>query len=119
MMVAHITTISRFGDHIGGFFFQGTAMVTKEKEALQLMVCGLLKPIRIAPDGFLVVQLRVNANEVEVYKAHASLLEFCDNLINAFKLLANQQKDGDSRIQSFVAGLHERSRSRSFTGKDD
>ena len=30
--------------------------------------------------------------------------------INALKLLANQQKDGDSPIQSIVTGLHERSR---------
>ena len=31
-------------------------------------------------------------------------------LINALKLLANQQTDGDSPIQSIVTGLHERSR---------
>ena len=30
--------------------------------------------------------------------------------INALKLLANHQKDGDSPIQSIVTGLHERSR---------
>ena len=30
-----------------------------------------------------------------------------DNLINALKLLANQQKDGDSTIQSIATGLHE------------
>ena len=34
----------------------------------------------------------------------------CDNLINALMLLANQQKDGDSPIQSIVTGLHESSR---------
>ena len=33
----------------------------------------------------------------------------CDNLIYALKLLANQQKDGDSP-KSIIAGLHERSR---------
>ena len=31
-------------------------------------------------------------------------------MINALKLLANQQTDGDSPIQSIVTGLHERSR---------
>ena len=36
--------------------------------------------------------------------------ELCDNLVNAPKLLANQQKDGDSPIQSIVTGLHEGSR---------
>ena len=34
----------------------------------------------------------------------------CDTVINALKLLANQQKDGDSPIRSIVTGLHERSR---------
>ena len=53
------------------------------------------------------VQLGVNANEAKVFKAHAAPLGLCDNLI---KLLANQQKDGDSPIQSIVIGLHVRSR---------
>ena len=34
----------------------------------------------------------------------------CGNLVNALKLLANQPKDGDSPIQSIVAGFCERSR---------
>ena len=34
----------------------------------------------------------------------------CENLINALKLLANQQKYGDSPIQSMVTSLCERSR---------
>ena len=34
----------------------------------------------------------------------------CENLIHALKLLANQQKDCDSPIQSIVIGLCERSR---------
>ena len=55
------------------------------------------------------VQTGVNANEAKVFKAHAVPLGLYDNLINALKLLANQQKDGDSPIQSIVAGLHERS----------
>ena len=45
-----------------------------------------------------------------MYKAHGAPLGLCDNLINALKLLANQQKDGDSPIQSIVTGLHEESR---------
>ena len=71
------------------------------------------------------MQLGVNANEAKVLKAHAAPLELCDNLINALKLLANQQKDGDSPIQSIVTGLHERSRKgimeklRSFIKEDN
>ena len=63
-----------------------------------------------APNRILVVQLGVNANEAKVFRAHAASLGLCDNLINALKLLANKQKDGDSPFQSIVTDLHERSR---------
>ena len=62
------------------------------------------------------MQLGVNANEAKVLKAHAAPLELCDNQINALKLLANQQKDGDSPIQSIVTGLHESSREGTMEG---
>ena len=48
--------------------------------------------------------------EAKVFKSHAAPLGLCDNLINSLKLLANQQTDGDTPIQSIVTGLHERSR---------
>ena len=54
------------------------------------------------------VQLGVNANEAKVFKAHAAPLGLCDTLVNALKLLANQQKDGDSPIQSIVTSLPDR-----------
>ena len=60
-----------------------------------------------APNRILAVQIGANADRAKVFKAHAAPLGLCDNLVNALKLLANQQKDGDSPIQS---GLHERSR---------
>ena len=41
-------------------------------------------------------------------KAHTAPQELCENLINALKLLVNQQTDGDSPIQSIVTGVHER-----------
>ena len=56
------------------------------------------------------VQLGANAKEAKVFKAHATPLGLCDNLINALKLLANQQRDGNSPTQSIVTGRHERSR---------
>ena len=65
---------------------------------------------RRAPNRILVVQLGTNANEAKVFKAHAAAQGLCDNLMNALKLPANQQRDGDSPIQSTVTGLHERSR---------
>ena len=52
----------------------------------------------------------MNANEAKVLKAQTVPLELCDNLINELKLLANQQKDGDSPIRSIVTVLHEKSR---------
>ena len=63
-----------------------------------------------APNRILVVQFGVNANAAKVFEEHAAPLGLCDNMINALKLLANQQKDGDNTIQNIVTGLHERSR---------
>ena len=40
-------------------------------------------------------------------RVHAAPLGLRDILVKALKLQANQQKDGDSPIQSFVTGLHE------------
>ena len=38
---------------------------------------------------------------VKMFKAHAAPLGLCDNLINALKLLANQEKDGESPDSKF------------------
>ena len=83
----------------------------QKEEALQLVgaACGGQYDWR-APNRILLVQFGVNANEAKARRAHAAPLGLCDNLNNAPKLLANQQKDGDSPIQSIVTGLHERSR---------
>ena len=56
------------------------------------------------------MQIGANADRATVFKAHAAPLGLCDNLVNAPKLLANQQKDGDGPIQSINTGLHERRR---------
>ena len=58
----------------------------------------------------LVVQIGANADRAKVFKAHAAPMGLCDNLVNALKLLANQQKDGESPTQNIITGLHERSR---------
>ena len=64
-----------------------------------------------APIRILVIQLSANPNEVKVFKAQATPLGMCDNLVNELKVLANQQRDGHSPIKSIVTGLlHERSR---------
>ena len=56
------------------------------------------------------MQIGANADRAKVFKAHAAPLGLCDNLVNALKLQANQQKDGDSPIESIITGLHERNR---------
>ena len=48
--------------------------------------------------------------KLKTSKAHAAPQGLCEKLIDALKLLANQQTDGDSPIQGIVTGLHDRSR---------
>ena len=47
---------------------------------------------------------------VEVFKARAVPQGACENLINALDHSANQQKHGDSSVQSIATGLCERIR---------
>ena len=56
------------------------------------------------------VQTGDSASQAKVFKAHAVPQGLCENLINALKLLTNQQEDGDGHFQSIVKGLCERSR---------
>ena len=116
---------SSFGElHLLGI--DGTRRQHKE-EVLQLVVCAVCggKYEWSAPNRILVVQLGSDANEAKVFRSHAAPQSLCENVFNALKLLAYQQTDGDSPIQSYVTGLHERSRrgimdgSRSFIGVDN
>ena len=71
------------------------------------------------------VQTGVSVSQAKVFKAHAVPQGLRENLINALKLLANPQKDGDSPIQSIATGFCERSRNgiteglRNFVNIDD
>ena len=40
--------------------------------------------------------------QAKAFKAHAVPQGLCANLINALKLLANQQEDGDGLLQNIV-----------------
>ena len=75
-----------------------------------------------APNMILVVRTGVSASEAKVFKAHAALQGLCENLIHALKLLANQQKDGDSPIQRairlMVCGLFRYEAQSSNSAKD-
>ena len=48
-----------------------------------------------------------SVNQANVFKAHALPQGLCGNLINALKLLANQQEDGDGLIKNIVTNLCE------------
>ena len=57
------------------------------------------------------------ANFAKVFRAHAAVPQgSCENLINALKLLANQQRDGDSPIQNIFTGLREKKKERVTNG---
>ena len=64
------------------------------------------------PTRDLVRQDSTDRRDAKVLRAHAAPQRMCDNLINALKLLANQQKDGDRIVQ----GLQERSLLRRMDG---
>ena len=57
-----------------------------------------------------------DVSQAKVFKAHAMPQGLCENLVNALKLLENQQDDGDSTISNIVAGLHEKSKKKIVEG---
>ena len=62
------------------------------------------------PNRLLMVQTGEGVNQAKVFRAHAVPQGLCGNLINALKLLANQQEDGDGLKQNLVTNLGEVSR---------
>ena len=68
------------------------------------------------PNRILVVQLGTKEDEATFFRAHGVLQGLSENLINALKLLANQQKDGDSPIQNIIIGLKEKCWDRIMNG---
>ena len=118
---ARIATVFRRRTTFGGCR-RDTETATTERRGTTVGVCGGTYEWR-APERILVVQLDTNEDEATVFRAHAVPQGLCENLINALKLLVNQQRDGDS--PNIVTGLRERSRggvmngSRSFTGLDN
>ena len=53
---------------------------------------------------------RDSFDQAKVFRAHAVPQGLCANLINALKLLANQQEDGDGLLQNIVKDLGKKSR---------
>ena len=73
------------------------------------MVHDLWRKIRLeaTKHRLLVVQTGESGNQAKVFRAHAVPQGLCGNLINALKLLANQQEDGLGFIQNIVKNLCE------------
>ena len=67
------------------------------------------------PNRLLMVQTGESVYQAKVFKAHAVPQGQCGNLINGWKLLANQQKDGDSLIQNIVTNLGVRGAEKGLT----
>ena len=63
------------------------------------------------------MQFGTNEDEAKGFRAHAVPQGLCENLINALKLLANQQRDGDSPMQSIIMDLKEKCRERVTNGR--
>ena len=64
-----------------------------------LVVCGLPRPVRLESWSY---KDSMDSREARVFRAHAAPQGICDNLIHALKLLADQQKDGDSSVKMVV-----------------
>ena len=58
-----------------------------------------------APNRVWVIRDCTDRREAKVFRAHAVPQGVCDKMINALKLLANKQKDGDSPLKMLVQGL--------------
>ena len=84
------------------------------KAAVQLVVCACGGQYDWkAPNRIPVIQDRMKRRHAKKFGAHMAPQGMCDNLIDALKLLANQQKDGDSPVKMF---LQEESRLRIMDG---
>ena len=88
---------------------------TKKHCSWWCVICGERYEWR-APNRILAVQLDTNEDEANVFGAHAVPQGLRENLINALKLLANQQRDGDSPIQHIIMGLKGKCRERITNG---
>ena len=81
----------------------------KEVHSLWCAICGEKYDWKQL-NRLLVVQTGESVEQAKVFKAHAIPQGFCEHLINALKLLANQQEDGYGLLQNIVTNLRKGSR---------
>ena len=77
-------------------------------------MCGGPLQVEGAEQSLGVIQDSTDRGEAKVFRARAAPQGVCNNLISALKLLANQQKDGDSPVEMVGTGL-----SREESAQDD
>ena len=107
---ARIVTVSRWKTTYGGSLKEGGRRRRGKKHTnWWCAICGEKYDWK-QPSRLLVVQTGESVNQAKVFRAHAAPQGLCGNLINALKLLADQQEDGDGLIQNIVTNLCEGSR---------
>ena len=65
----------------------------------------------------MVIQDSTDRREATAFRAHFPPQGVCGNLINAFKFLENQQKDGDSPVKMVVHGFPEKKSAQNTSGR--
>ena len=84
--------------HLGRQHLDRSLLGTERSNAIGGVRCAAAHYKWKAPNRVLVIQDSTDRGEATVFGAHAAPQGVCNNLINALKLVANQQKDGDSPV---------------------
>ena len=110
--------IASFERITSGGCHRDTVTATQKEETVKLVARSMRWPIRLASaqkDTGDTTQRQCKTQRKS--SKHMQLpLGLCDNSVNALKLLATQQKDGDRPTESIVTGLREKSRKGNMDG---
>ena len=105
-MFAHIAIVSTWRTTFGGYRRDTeTAITERRSTAVGVVRCVEANTNGERPTGYWWCSSVSMPMKRRCSKRTQRRLGLCGNLINALKLLANQQKDGDSQIQSIVHRL--------------
>ena len=91
-------------------FSGGSLLDTERSSAAGVRSAGVQCNWKVPHRILVKKQDSTDRREAKVFRAHAARQGVCDNLINALRLLANQQKDGDSPVEMVVLDFQEKSR---------
>ena len=102
-------TMSHFCPHCNSFLLEDCVWWVGHWEEIHEVVVWRKYDWK-QPNRLLVVQTGDSVEQAKDFKAHAVPQGLCANLINALKLLANQQEDGDGLLHTIVKNLGKESR---------